>query len=58
MKLYLEITQDELALPVKVCLSVQELAEKTGLKRNNVESRISKSNEYKYPRFIKVEVDE
>jgi hypothetical protein len=60
MKLYLEITQDDLALPLKVCTSVNELARLVGKTPNEISSYIShnKKKKFKYPRFIKVEVEE
>ena len=60
MKLYLEITQDRLALPVSVCISLPELARRSGLTITNVASQITRgaNGEYKYPRFIRVEVDD
>lgn len=59
MNLYLEITRDKYALPLLVCSSVDELARKTGLTKTNVASQIShgKKGEYKYPRFIKVVIE-
>ena len=58
MKLYLEVTQDELSLPCKVCANVPELARQTGLEISNVYSQITlgKIGKRKYPRFISVEV--
>lgn len=59
MTLYVEVTQDEYSLPVRVCGTVVELAKMTGLSANNVSSQISKGiqGKYKYPRFIKVNVE-
>lgn len=58
MKLYLEVTRDELALPCKVCENVRELAEKTGLTPHTIYCKISagKKGLIKYPRFISVKV--
>jgi len=58
MKLYLEVTQDELSLPCSVCMNAQELARQTGLTVKNVFSQITlwKAGKRKYPRFISVEV--
>ena len=60
MKLYLEITQDDLALPVLICDSAKELRRIVGLKKNNLASQICKGNQgvFKYPRFISVEVED
>lgn len=55
-KLYMEITQDQYALPVCVCDTVAELARKTGLTQNNIKSQISKGNagRYRFPRFVSI----
>ena len=60
MNVYLEITQDELELPVLVCLSLSELARRSGFSMVNVASQITKgiTGECKRPRFIRVEVDD
>ena len=60
MTVYMEITQDEYALPVIVADYIDELVEKTGLTHNNISSQISKNKKgiYKRPRFISVEIPE
>ena len=60
MTLYLEVTQDELSLPLCVSVNVYELCNKTGLGKSNIYSQITKGNDgrVKYPRFISVEIDE
>lgn len=60
MTLYLEVTQDELSLPLCVSINVQELCNKTGLKYHNIYSQIAKGKNgiIKRPRFISVEIDE
>ena len=60
MKLYLEVTQDKLSLPLCVTVNVQELCNKTGLGYHNIYSQITKGNDgkVKYPRFISVDIDE
>ncbi len=58
MKLYLEVTQDELSLPIIVETSPIFLAQITKLNVSNVNSQISRSKTTKYPRFIMVEVED
>ena len=56
----MEITQDELQLPLFVCDYIYEMSQKTGLTKNNILSQISKgiNGKRKYPRFIRVEIPE
>ena len=58
MIVYMEITQDDLALPLCVCDYLDQMAEKTGLRKVNISSQIVKAakRKSKYPRFIKVEI--
>lgn len=60
MIVYMEITQDELQLPLFVCDHIYEMALKTGLNQNNILSQISKwkAGKRKHPRFISVEIQE
>ena len=60
MWLYLEVTQDEYELPVRVADSVGELARKTGLKPASISSEISHRLSGRRPksRFIRVEVED
>ncbi len=60
MIVYMEITQDDLALPLCVCDYLDQMAEKTGLRKVNISSQIGKAakRKSKYPRFIKVEIEE
>lgn len=60
MIVYMEITQDDLALPVRVCDYLDQMAEKTGLKKTNISSQIKKAviRKQKYPRFIKVKIED
>lgn len=58
MKLYLEVTQDELSLPVNVETSPIFLAKSANLNVSNVYSQISRSKNAKYPRFVVVEVED
>lgn len=60
MIVYMEITQDDLALPLCVCDYLDQMAEKTGLRKVNISSQIGKAirRKQKYPRFIKVEIEE
>lgn len=56
-KLYLAVTSDELSLPLAVCTSASELARLQGVKESTVYRQISKCNEFKHPKYIKIEVD-
>lgn len=58
MKLYLEVTQDELSLPCAVGRNAPELARMVGTTESNVFSHITlwKAGKRKYPRFISVDV--
>lgn len=60
LKLYLEITQDEYQLPLKVAESTKELAKMCGMERKQLQNYIGKvtSGQIKKPRFIKVVVDD
>ena len=60
MKLYLEITQDEYQLPLKVAESTKELAKMCGMERKQIQNYIGNVNrgQIKKPRFIKVVVDD
>ena len=60
MIVYMEITQDELQLPLFVCDYISEMESKTGLTANNILSQISKgkNGKRKFPRFISVEIKE
>lgn len=60
MIVYMEITQDDLALPLFVCDHLYEMAIKTKLNKSNISSQISKGKKgvFKYPRFIKVNIEE
>lgn len=58
MKLYLAVTPDKYELPLAVCDTAEELAKLFGLRKNVVQSAISKnlSGRNKGRKFIKVEV--
>lgn len=56
-KLYLAVTSDELSLPLAVCTSASELARLQGVKESTVYRQINKCKEFKYPKYIKIEVD-
>ena len=60
MTLWMEVEPNELGLPVRVCDTVAELAEKTGVRVNSIYSVIShgKSGRLKHPKFVKVEVED
>ena len=60
MIVYMEITQDDLALPLFVCDHLNQMAAKTGLKKINISSQITKGEKgiFKYPRFIKVKIED
>ena len=60
MVVYMEITQDDLALPVCVCDYLYQMEAKTGLKKTNILSQIKKAviRKQKYPRFIKVKIED
>lgn len=60
MKVYMEITQDEYQLPLKVAESTVELAKMCGMERKQLQNYIGKvtSGQIKKPRFIKVVVDD
>lgn len=59
MKLYLEVEQNDFALPVRVADSAAELARLSGASVGTVRSTVCRAakGEYIHPRFISVEVD-
>lgn len=59
-KLYMEVTKDQYALPVRVCDNIRELSKLTGLTINNLYCQIGRGKRgvYKYPKFIVVEVED
>lgn len=59
-KLYLKVTQDKYELPLCVCGSSRELAEKCGITQNAVRAYLRRARLYgfKYPRYIVIEVEE
>ena len=60
MKIYMEITQDEYQLPLKVADSTKELAKMCGIKRKMLQNYIGKVAQgiIKNPRFIRIVVDD
>ena len=60
MKIYMEVTQDDLALPVMFAESGRELARMLGLKGASVHAYIRNAKVFgwKYPKYIIVEIDE
>ena len=60
MKVYMEITQDEYQLPLKVAENAYELANMCGVSRSCIYNYISQTNlgRIKNPRYIKVEIDD
>ncbi len=59
MTLWMEITKDDLELPLVVASSAEELARKTSKTTNNIYSAISKAKTRGYrSRYVKVEVNE
>lgn len=60
MIVYMEITQDEYALPVCCFDYAGQLAEKAGIKKSTLLQVIARAKKegWKYPRFIRVEIDE
>lgn len=65
MKLYFAVTADKYELPLVVEDSAAELAKKTGYKRTNILSELSKTEEQKSKqgnargiKFVRVEVDD
>ena len=60
MTLWLEVSQDDLELPLIVAHSAQELADKTGTNVDNVYKAVSrvKKGEVHRGRFVKVEIDD
>lgn len=59
-KLYLKVTQDKYELPLCVCDSTKELADKCGITHNAVQKYLQRARLYgfKYPRYIVIEVEE
>ena len=59
MTLWMEITTDDLELPLVVASSAEELARKIGKCRNNIYSVISHARARGYKsRYVKVEVED
>ncbi len=59
MTLWMEITMDDLELPLVVASSAEELARKNGKTRNNIYSAIYKAKVRGYrSRYVKVEVED
>lgn len=59
MTLWMEITMDDLELPLVVASSAEELARKIGKHRKNIYSAISKAKARGYKsRYVKVEVED
>lgn len=59
MTLWMEVTTDDLELPLVVAGSVTELARKIGKTNNNISSSISKAKTRGYrSRYVKVEVED
>lgn len=59
MTLWMEITMDDLELPLVVASSAEELARKIGKHRKNIYSAISKAKSRGYrSRYVKVEVED
>ena len=59
MTLWMEITTDDLELPLVVAGSVTELARKVGKTKNNICSSVSKAKTRGYrSRYVKVEVED
>lgn len=59
MTLWMEVTTDDLELPLVVAGSVTELARKVGKTKNNIYSSISKAKTRGYQsRYVKVEVED
>lgn len=61
MKLYLEVTPDELSLPLAVAESMAELSQITGTNRTTIRTSLFKTKNglsKGYPRFIVIEVDD
>lgn len=59
MTLWMEITTDDLELPLVVASSAEELARKIGKTKNNICSSVSKAKTRGYrSRYVKVEVED
>jgi hypothetical protein len=60
MKLYLEVEQNDIALPVRVADSPVELARMSGATVGTVRSTVcwAAKGEYIHPRFISVDMDD
>ena len=59
MTLWMEVTTDDLELPLVVASSAEELARKIGKRRKNIYSAISKAKARGYrSKYVKVEVEE
>ena len=60
MKIYMKVTQDELALPVMFAETAAELARMCGIQPGSVRACISNARRcgWKYPKYILVEIDE
>ena len=59
MRLYMEVTPDELQLPVAVATSVSELARLRGTTVSNIRSCISHAKKYGYNcKFIIIEIED
>ena len=59
MTLWMEVTMDDLELPLVVAGSAEELARKNGKTTNNIYSAISKAKTRGYrSRYVKVEVED
>lgn len=58
MVVYMEVTKDELELPVAVADTIAELARMTGTRANNISSSMShaRKNGWQCP-YIEVEID-
>lgn len=58
MKVWMEVTKDDLELPVAVAETIEELARITGKSVNNIKSQISKAKKQgSRARYIRVEVN-
>ena len=59
MTLWMEVTTDDLELPLVVAGSATELARKVGKTTNNISSSISKAKTRGYrSRYVKVEMED
>lgn len=57
-KLYMEVTMDKYSIPLAVADTPRELAKLRGVTNTQVLTGLNKSERYRYPRFVKVEVED